>query len=373
MAFVRTLSSEEALAALPVEIALRCPDGIVRFPHEHPWKEQDLGAPLFIELDDGCRLSVRAVAAAAPWWQRRAVSILIVGADGSLRHLWGPAVRLTTTTPEALLPRLLRADAGEPAAGPGRSMLLCERLERYEERAVATLLSLRPSDLPNPARLLIVDDRSSDGGAEVTTSPGVSLDLEGARHRLRNHIQGLLSAVRMQKADETHAAAQGALDRVLTRLQGLHRAHAILDDDGDDAHAIVEFSAVARRLTEAQAAIYPARVELSLDLSPISLPRGVVQALARVLAELVNNALTHAFAARGEGRLWLSTRADAEGWTMTVRDDGVGWTGDDAEPPARLGLTLVRRMVGDLDGSLSLSRAAGVTATVRIPRGRARG
>ena len=362
------------LAALPLELALHRPDG------EAPLRcagarcdESDLGAAMFIELDGGCRLSLRANASPAPWLLRRAVSIGIVAADGTLRHLWGPAVRLTRITPGALLPRLLQPDEGGPAGGLARSLLVCECAGRVEERAVVTLLPLETEARRASARLLIVEDCSAEGASVALGEAAACVDVAGARHRLRNHLQGLASAVRLQQADETDDTARRALDRVLTRLHGLHRAHSVLEDDGDDAGATVEFSAVARRLAESLTAIYPARVRLSLDLQAAPLARGDARMLAQALAELIGNALTHAFAGRGEGRLWLSVAADNEGVRMSVRDDGDGWAGDGAAPLARLGLTLVRRMVGDRGGAFALTRDGGVTATVWLPSERPRG
>lgn len=52
-------------------------------------------------------------------------------------------------------------------------------------------------------------------------------------------------------------------------------------------------------------------------------------ALSQVLINLINNALTHAFVERNQGRIWITARTDAEGQvTITLLDDGAGMTAE---------------------------------------------
>lgn len=269
-------------------------------------------------------------------------------------------------TPASLLP-WLRRSAGEGAAP--RAMLLSEVAGHHQERVVATILPLCP-ETPAGEQLLIVEDRSEDGPSPAIPGCVAGRDLALSRHRLRNHITSLLAAIRLQRAEETDEAARRSLDRVLGRVQALHRVHAVLDDDGDE-DAPTELSSKARALVEAQAALYPVRVHLTMQLSTVEVPRRDARVIVQVLAELVCNALTHGFAGRGERSLRVTLEGEEECVVMVVQDDGRGWRGD--APAARLGLSLVRRILSDRGGELELVRAEGVTARVTLPREARRG
>ncbi|MFO0624054.1 MAG: sensor histidine kinase [Polyangiales bacterium] len=357
------MSCEEVLASLPLEIALHDLCGTV-------FRHGDAGAapadPFVVEIEVGLRLSIRAPSPSGPQGARRAVSVFLIRDAGALRHLWGPPIRLSLIQPASFIPVLAAQDPGTAGAA-----LVGERAGRHEERALLALLPLPPTASSGARGLLLVEAHATLAPDPAAAGPA-DLDVAGARHRLRNHLQALLGAVRLQRAGESDDAARHALDRVLVRLDAVHRVHSILDDDRVDAGAVA-FATVARALVEAQTAIFPGRVTLAADLAPVTLPRNEALLLARVLAELVGNALLHAFGARGEGRLWISFHAAGEAWIMTVRDDGSGWRGAGGDPEARLGLTLVRRMVDDLRGTFTLTQDQGVTATVRVPTGALRG
>lgn len=363
MGFSQELSVGAVLDELPMELVHRCSGGDVLFRYGGVGCDDDaLGAAMFVELSGGCRLSIRGLARSTERARRpRDVSVFIVAADGPLRHLWGPPVRLAMITPASLLP-WLRRTSGEGAAP--RATLLSEVAGHHQERVVATTLPLC-AETPTGEQLLIVEDRSEEPLSPVIPPCVAGRDLALSRHRLRNHITSLLGAIRLQRAEESEGAALRSLDRVLGRVQALHRVHAVLDDDGDEATPI-ELSAKVRALVEAQVALYPLRVRLTMQLAAVEVPRRDARVIVQVLAELVCNALTHGFAGRAEGSLRVVLRAEEEGVGMTVHDDGQGWRGD--APEARLGLALVRRVLRERGGALRLERDGGVAARVTLPR-----
>lgn len=362
MGFSQELSVGEVLDELPMELAHLCPGGVTLFRYGCVRCDEDsLGASMFVELSDGCRLSIRGLARpfASPH-RAREVAVFIVSAGGPVRHLWGPPVRLAMITPASLLPWLRRAS--QEGAAP-RAMLLSEVAGRHEERVVATILPLCP-ETPTGEQLLIVEDRSEGRLTPAIPACDAGRDLALSRHRLRNHVTSLLGAIRLQRSEETDAGARRSLERVLGRVQALHRVHDVLDDDGDE-HTPTDLGAKVRALVEAQVALYPVRVHLAMQLPTVVVPRRDARVMVQVLAELVCNALTHGFAGRGDGSLRVVLRTGEEGVGMTVHDDGQGWHGD--APEARLGLSLVRRVLRDRGGALTLTRAEGVTARVTLP------
>lgn len=101
--------------------------------------------------------------------------------------------------------------------------------------------------------------------------------------------------------------------------------------------------------------------EVDLDMS-----RAVTCGL--IINELVSNALKHAFAEGGPGRVWIELRADDRGATLVVGDDGVGLPpGFDLATCGSLGLQLVSDLTAQLHGTLTIAGAPGTVFTIAFP------
>jgi two-component sensor histidine kinase len=88
-----------------------------------------------------------------------------------------------------------------------------------------------------------------------------------------------------------------------------------------------------------------------------------------VINELVANALKHAFPADRKGELRVRMKSSAEGYLLSIADDGVGL------PPrldfihtGTLGLQLVRMLTDQIGGELRVERSSGTEFAIRFPR-----
>jgi two-component system, sensor histidine kinase PdtaS len=77
--------------------------------------------------------------------------------------------------------------------------------------------------------------------------------------------------------------------------------------------------------------------------------------LGLIVTELVINALKHAFPNNREGRIQVDYRTRGADWTLSVGDDGVGFSGspDDAKPG--LGTSIVQALAKQLDAKVSVT------------------
>lgn len=81
-----------------------------------------------------------------------------------------------------------------------------------------------------------------------------------------------------------------------------------------------------------------------------------------VLLECFNNALEHAFAGLGEGRVEVALDQAGTQHVLTVRDNGAGPPeGFDPARSPSLGLRIVRAMAGQLGGRFGMARLNGWT------------
>jgi two-component sensor histidine kinase len=107
----------------------------------------------------------------------------------------------------------------------------------------------------------------------------------------------------------------------------------------------------------------------------------VATPLAVVLAELLQNAVEHAFTdGAGTHHISVAMRSSARCLTIEVRDDGVGLPdGFDINDTESLGLSIVRDLVrSQLEGTISMERApfplgsgeqsaSGTAVTIELP------
>ena len=92
----------------------------------------------------------------------------------------------------------------------------------------------------------------------------------------------------------------------------------------------------------------------------------MVTALGIVVAELVSNSYDHSFPGGKTGSIRVSVRCnDAEFTTMRISDDGIGFK-PNAESK-RHGVGLVRRLVEQVRGNVTVTSDHGTVWTIKIP------
>jgi two-component sensor histidine kinase len=88
--------------------------------------------------------------------------------------------------------------------------------------------------------------------------------------------------------------------------------------------------------------------------------------LGLVANELVTNAMKHAFPPPRAGSIEVSARRSApDRISLRIRDDGVGMPLEVRE--GSLGYKLVRALVEQIDGEISIGNAAGVAVALSFP------
>ncbi|MDQ4125791.1 MAG: ATP-binding protein, partial [Actinomycetota bacterium] len=128
------------------------------------------------------------------------------------------------------------------------------------------------------------------------------------------------------------------------------------------------FGEVARRIGRmvGEGLVLPERC-VRIEVTGAAGPLGADLAtpLAVVLAELLQNAVEHAFPEGADGTVTVElARSDGE-LKMVVRDDGVGLDVAALEG-SRLGLQIVRSLIEELGGTFAITSDAGTRAEVRV-------
>jgi two-component sensor histidine kinase len=191
---------------------------------------------------------------------------------------------------------------------------------------------------------------------------------EELQHRVRNNMQLVYGMLSKQLADTSDPIGQRGIKAIARRVTTLAQVYDHLL--GNEITRTTDFGSYAGSLCHSLAEIQGVSnddVTLTCESDMVILDLDTVTALGIVLAELVTNSYDHAFL-DGTGSISVAVRGpvgnDAMA-TMTVLDSGPGF---DVKPDSkRHGLGLVRRLVEQVGGTISLDSRHCSFWTIRFP------
>ena len=199
-------------------------------------------------------------------------------------------------------------------------------------------------------------------------------------HRVKNNLQTISSLLSLQARRVGDRAARVALHESERRVRSIALVHEILSRDPSDQVPFAEIVASLVQMAEdSVVSSQPIVITVHGDLGDVS--ADVATPLALTVAELLQNAVEHAFDAEAaggsDGAAGLEGAGGAAGYgpvghvdltldagdkklVIEVRDDGLGLPeGFDIEQTTSLGLSIVRNLVeSQLEGTISMASVA---------------
>lgn len=153
------------------------------------------------------------------------------------------------------------------------------------------------------------------------------------------------------------------------RIGSIALVHETLSENPQD---VAEFGEVARRIGKmvADGLVLPQQqidVKVTGQVGPLG--ADLATPLAVTLAELLQNAIEHAFPDERSGTVKVELSREEHAVVMLVWDDGIGISSN-ILGGARLGLQIVRSLIDELGGSMTVSADAGTRVEVRVPASR---
>jgi two-component sensor histidine kinase len=196
-------------------------------------------------------------------------------------------------------------------------------------------------------------------------------------HRVKNNLQTISSLLRLQARRVEPGKGREALREAERRVRSIALVHEILSrEPGDEVPFDEIVSSLVRMAEDSVLAGCPVEIKVAGDLGEV--PADIATPLAVVLAELLQNAVEHAFgdgtpeavpAATRSGHVSVLLANDGYGLTIEVRDDGRGLpAGFDIEATNSLGLSIVRDLVtSQLGGMIAMRSDAGTVVDIDVP------
>lgn len=192
-------------------------------------------------------------------------------------------------------------------------------------------------------------------------------------HRVKNNLQTIVSLLRLQERRTESSEAKSILQDCIGRVNSIAVVHEYLSQQGD---GMIDVGKVAKSIYQALvSSMLNSDFVLETDFATdnVLLPSEKATSIALILNELLQNAIEHAFAGRGNGKLTVRFNDSGSCYELLIADNGVGLPPDFSwQQSSSLGLKIIKTMAeADLKGSFALVPLAdgGVQASVIIPKG----
>ena len=188
-----------------------------------------------------------------------------------------------------------------------------------------------------------------------------SVLLRELHHRVKNNLATVGGILSLQQRRTKSPEVRYTLAESVNRVQGLAATHDLLSHE-DVSEARVD--EIARKIVGvANANLRPPETHITFTVEPcqIVIPSRATFGLALALNEMVSNAIKHGMAGMKEGTVTIRGRQEGGVVIVEVIDTGKGLP-DPLEES--LGLSLIKHLIGDLDGQFALRRPEGTNVTV---------
>jgi two-component system, sensor histidine kinase PdtaS len=242
---------------------------------------------------------------------------------------------------------------GELSRGDSHVILRVVPLISHQKSVGCLILSRDVSEIRQKERVISVKDAT----------------IREIHHRVKNNLQTIASLLRLQARRLRTDEAKGALQESVLRIGAIALVHETLSEDPGD---VVEFADVARRIgyMVAEGLVAPdVDIDLTVNGETGRLTADLATPLAVTLAELLQNAIEHAFPGRRSGCITIDLARENGDVVIVVRDDGIGIR-EGAFEGGRLGLQIVNTLIAEMGGGFTIGRDGGTCAEVRVPADR---
>ena len=185
-------------------------------------------------------------------------------------------------------------------------------------------------------------------------------------HRVKNNLQIVQSLLRLGSrnlSDEQREPFESAV----RRIGAMARVHTLLYNSPDLAS--IDFKEYLEGLIREIADAFAGEergIVTELEADTMRVPLDTAVPLAFVAAELMTNAYKHAFPGGRRGIISVAaTRNNGQG-TLTIADNGIGFSADSV-PGRPLGLTIVTKLVQQIDGTFEQPQAGQAVFRITFP------
>jgi PAS domain S-box-containing protein len=183
--------------------------------------------------------------------------------------------------------------------------------------------------------------------------------LSEVHHRVKNNLQIISGLLDMTRTRTPDPATSAILTDMMLKIQTMALIHTRLYESKEFDR--INIGEQIRDQVSDLANVYRTGpgISCSVDAEDIFLPVDRAIPLALVVNEVLSNAFKHAFKGRESGSIAVSVRREKGDIQVSIEDDGSGIPGGvDIHKSTSLGLKLIRNLVQQLQGALSIESSS---------------
>jgi len=191
--------------------------------------------------------------------------------------------------------------------------------------------------------------------------------LREVHHRVKNNMNSMASLLSMQAASLRNPVAKEALNEAQGRLKSM----GVLYDKIYRSENLQDLS-IREYLPSLLAEIvriFPSNVTVGTDieLEDFMLEVRTLMPLGIVMNEIITNSLKYAFSGRDVGTISARAFRICTRATIVIGDDGIGMPASiNPENSSGFGLTLIRALMDQIDGTVRIDQVEGTTFTLEF-------
>lgn len=180
--------------------------------------------------------------------------------------------------------------------------------------------------------------------------------LRELQHRVKNTFALINSLVNLEISQLKDKEKRRPLEIVKNRLLTISRVYDLLVPS--ERYQEINLDRFIRDITHLIVNAYSSattKVELSMELQPLTLDVKRAIPLGLIITEILTNALKHAFTGREKGNIWIKLQTIDRELRIEMADDGVGFSNISTEGTTSLGMEIIRGLADQLDARLEIT------------------
>ena len=182
-------------------------------------------------------------------------------------------------------------------------------------------------------------------------------------HRVKNNLQIITGLLDMTRSRAHDAPTREILTDMMLKIRTMAQIHTRLYESHQSGR--VNMADQIRDMVAGLSGIYGksgTEVDCIIEAGDVSLDVDKAVPCALAVNEILSNSFKHAFTGKRKGTVHISARSDPESIHIRIEDNGVGIPADvDPERSSSLGLKLIRNLVSQLHGTVSIENTGGGT------------
>nr|WP_241735718.1 PAS domain-containing protein [Aquisalinus flavus] len=256
---------------------------------------------------------------------------------------------------------------------------------RKEEPVTVNLLNYRADGEPfwNNLHLEPVRDENGEvlcflGVQKVLTEEpapegqGVDQQLREIQHRVKNHLQMIVSMIRMQAGSGGRTAGDDykALSR---RVEALQILYSEMHDDRaeEPASEYIMLGAYLSRIATAISYLETRNeIQLNMDIEPVRVRIDMAGRVGLIASEILTNCYQHAFTGKSQGIVDVRlSKLSSGALRLQISDDGNGLPEDSDWPhTGSMGAKIVQSLINGINAEMTITRPMnGTVFTIDLP------